>query len=109
MTWCGRRFACRGKVRVRVKLAGKASTKPRVQAKRAGEAQPLARCITGYFCSDCKPHYNMALAMGLHGRLGEASPLANLTDDLLRKIIDGTKYKRTLPAWMSCSWNPKKR
>ena len=95
-----------GKLGVRVKVAGKASTstKPRVRAKRAGKPQPFARCITGYFCSTCKPDYNMALAMGTHGRLGEASPLANLTDDLLRQIIEATKPRRTLPAWMSCGW-----
>lgn len=93
--------------------AGKGSTKVRVRAKLAGKAlqkpavvnQPIARCITGYCCSVCKPDYNMALAMGLHMRLGEDSPLAVLTDDLLRAIIEMTKPKRQLPAWMSCSWN----
>ena len=95
-----------GKVRV-AETAGKAATKARVRAKRAGKAQPLVRCITGYCCSNCKPDYNMALAMGMHGRLGQASPLADLTDDLLRKIIEATKPRRTLPAWMSCSFNLK--
>ena len=95
-----------GKLGVRVKVAGRASTSTELmqRAKRAGKAQPIARCITSYFCSNCKPDYNMALAMGTHGRLGSASPLANLTDDLLRKIIEATKYKRTLPVWMSCGW-----
>ncbi len=118
MTWCGQRFDCychlrakvrvpmtAGKLRVRANLADKDSTKRRVRAKRAGETQPLARCITGYFCSTCKPDYNMALAMSTHERLGQASPLANLTDDLLRKIIDGTKPRRQVPAWMSCTWS----
>jgi hypothetical protein len=94
-------------------FAGKASSRVRVRAKLAGKAlqkpavvnQPLARCITGYCCSVCKPDYNMALAMGLHMRLGEESPLAMLTDDLLRTIIEKTKPKRQLPAWLSCSWN----
>jgi len=95
-----------GKVRVPA-IAGKAATTPRVRAKRAGKAQPLVRCITGYCCSTCKPDYNMALAMGTHGRLGSASPLADLTDDLLRQIIEATKPRRTLPAWMSCSFNLK--
>ena len=67
--------------------------------------QPLALCVTGHFCSVHKPDYNMALAMGLHMRLGEESPLAMLTDDLLRTIIEKTKPKRQLPAWLSCSWN----
>ena len=95
-----------GKVRVRAKLAGKAPTKPRVRAKLAGKDKPKARCISWFCCSACKPDYSMALAIGLHRRLGEASPLANLTDDLLRKIIENTKPRRWRPepAWMSCSW-----
>ena len=67
--------------------------------------QPIERCITGYFCSVCKPDYNMALVMGLHPRLGEDSPVAILTGELLHMIIEMTKPKRKLPAWMSCSWN----
>ena len=67
--------------------------------------QPIERCITGYFCSVCKPDYNMALFMGLHRRLGEDSPVKILTGELLHKIIEMTKPKRKLPAWMSCSWN----
>ena len=102
MTWC-----LRAKLRVPM-TAGKDSTKRRVRAKRAGKTQPLARCISGYFCSTCKPDYNMALAMGTHERLGQASPLASLTDDLLRKIIDGTKPRRQVPAWMSCTWSARK-
>ncbi len=94
-------------------FAGKGSTRVRVRAKLAGKAlqrpavvnQPLALCVTGYFCSVHKPDYNMALAMGLHMRLGQDSPLAVLTDDLLRSIIEKTKPKRQVPAWMSCSWN----
>ena len=88
-------------------LAGKAVRAKPVRKRAVVVQQPIARCITGYFCSTCKPDYNMALAMGTHGRLGEASPLANLTDDLLRKIIEATKPRRTLPAWMSCSFNLK--
>jgi hypothetical protein len=53
----------------------------------------------------CKPDYNMAVVMALHKRLGEHSPMAMLTGDLLRIIIEMTKPKRKLPAWMSCSWN----
>ena len=67
--------------------------------------QPFVRCITGYFCSVCKPDYTMAVVMGLHKRLGEHSPIAMLTGDLLHIIIEMTKPKRKLPAWMSCSWN----
>ena len=98
-------FAGKGltRVRVRAKLAGKALQKPAVVS------QPIARCITGYFCSVCKPDYNMALAMGLQERLGKDSPLAVLTDDLLRTIIEKTKPKRQVPAWMSCSWDLKMR
>ena len=69
--------------------------------------QPVARCITGYCCSVCKPDYILAMTMGLHPRLGEASPVAGLTEDLLRIIIEKTKPKRQVPAWMSCSWNVK--
>jgi hypothetical protein len=104
-------YYLRAKVRVPMS-AGKASSRVRVRAKLAGKAllkpavvkQPIARCITPYFCSVCKPDYSMALAMGLHERLGEASPVA-LTDDLLRTIIEMTKPRRQLPAWMSCSWD----
>ena len=67
--------------------------------------QPTVRCLTGYFCNVCKPDYSMALAMGLHPRLGEDSPVAILTGELLHMIIEMTKPKRKLPAWMSCSWN----
>ena len=108
------------KIPVRAKLAGKASQEkfagkdlPKIpmRAKLAGKAsraklsQPFARCITGYCCSVCKPEYHMALAMGLHWRLGEASPVAWLTEDLLLMIIERMKPRRQLPAWMSCSWN----
>jgi hypothetical protein len=67
--------------------------------------QPLVRCITGYFCSVCKPDYSMALAMSLHPRLGKASPVSVLTGELMHMIIQMTQPKRKLPAWMSCSWN----
>ena len=99
-----------GKVRVRVKVAGKAPTKPRVRVRLAGKDKPKACCISWFCCSACKPDCSMALAMGLHARLGEASPLANLTDDLLRKIIANTKPSRwrSEPAWMSCSWTLQK-
>ena len=96
-----------GKVRVPM-TAGNVSTKPRVRAKHARATQPRARCITGFFCSACRPDYNIAIAMGLHPRLGQVSPLAQLTDDLLHKIIENTKPRRTLPAWMSCSFSLRK-
>ena len=67
-----------------------------------------ANCVTGLCCGTCKPDYSLALAMGMHGRLGEASPLAYLTDDLLSKIIENTTPKRALPEWMSCTWKAKK-
>lgn len=73
--------------------------------KHAVVQQPIARCITGYFCSVCKPYYSMALAMGLHPRLGKESPVAMLTEDLLHTIIEMTKPKRQLPEWMCCRWN----
>lgn len=123
MTWCfyGQRFAGKDslagkasqekfagkdlpKIPVRAKLAGKASQAKLLQ-KTAVLSQPFARCITGYCCSVCKPDYHMALAMGLHRRLGEASPVAWLTEDLLRMIIERMKPRRQLAAWMSCSWN----
>ena len=90
-----------GKVRVQF-IAGNHATEPRVREKPF-KPVPRVRCITGYFCSACKPDYTMALAMGLHQRLGEASPVAVLTDDLLHKIIRLTKPKRPLLPWMSCS------
>jgi hypothetical protein len=67
--------------------------------------QPFQRCITGYFCSVCKPDYNLALTMGLHPRLGKGSPVAVLTGELVHMIVEMTKSKRKLPAFMSCSWN----
>ena len=67
--------------------------------------QPFQRCITGYFCSVCKPDYNLALTMGLHPRLGKDSPVAVLTGELVYMIVEMTKSKRKLPAFMSCSWN----
>jgi len=78
---------------------------PAAKRKHAVVQQPLARCITGFFCSACKPDYGMALAMGLHPRLGEESPVAVLTADLLRTIIEMTRPKRQLPAWLSCGWD----
>jgi hypothetical protein len=91
-----------GRVRVQF-IPGNPATEPRVR-ENPFKPVPRARCITRYFCSACKPDYTMALAMGLHERLGEASPVA-LTDDLLRTIIEMTKPRRQLPAWMSCSWD----
>ena len=67
--------------------------------------QTVERCITGYCCSVCKPDYILAMAMGLHARLGEDSPVAALTGDLVHIIVEMTKSKRKLPAWLSCSWN----
>jgi hypothetical protein len=67
-----------------------------------------AHCVTGFYCGACKPDYHMALAMCTHRRLGEASPLANLTDDLLHNIIKSTMPKRKLPEWMSCTWKARK-
>ena len=79
-------------------FAGKAVRKRAVKT-------PVARCVTGYFCSTCKPDYSMALAMGLHPRLGKDSPAAVLTDDLLRTITEMTRPKRQLPDWMCCGWH----
>jgi len=67
--------------------------------------EPVQRCTPAYLCSLCKPDYIMAVVMGLHPRLGEESPVAALLPDLLQMIIDMTKHKRQLPAWMSCSWD----
>ena len=47
----------------------------------------------------------MALAMGLHSRLGKDSPVAMLTEELLRMITEMTRPKRELPAWLSCGWH----
>ena len=72
-----------------------------------------ARCIGGAFCSVCQPDYDLALAMGLHPRLGKESPVAMLlgtmTADLLRTIIYMTRPKREVPAWISCDWDVKMR
>ena len=82
-------------------LAGKA---PRTKLPHKAR-HPSAPCITPLFCGVCKPHYSMALAMGLHPRLGEESPGAALTEALLRTIIDMTKPKRRVPPWLSCDWD----
>ena len=76
----------------------------REMSKHAGLKRPIARCITPRFCSVCEPNYSMALAMGLHSRLGEESPVAVLTDDLMRRIIEMTRPKAQVPMWMSCAW-----
>jgi hypothetical protein len=88
---------------LRAKVAGKDDNQKRV--KYALLNQPFQRCITGYFCSVCKPDYNLALTMGLHPRLGKDSPVAVLTGELVHMIVEMTKSKRKLPAFMSCSWN----
>jgi hypothetical protein len=85
-------------------LAAKA-VRAKLVRKPAVVQQPIARCITGFFCSVCKPDYGMALAMGLHPRLGGGSPVAVLTEDILRKIIEMTRPKRQLPLWLSCGWH----
>ena len=79
----------------------------RTKLRAAVVDQPVVRCITRNFCSDCKPDYILAMTMGLHRRLGEASPVSVLTEDLVRMIIEKTKPKLKVPAWMSCSWNLK--
>jgi len=84
-------------------------TKRRNKPKVVVVNPPLARCITGYFCAACKPHYHLALAMGLHPRLGAESVVAVLTADLLQLITSMTEYKRRLPEWMCCSWDLKNR
>lgn len=92
----------RGKRKMQAELHDKQE-----QLKFALRNAPFTRCITAYFCSMCKSDYIIALAMGLHQRLGEASPVAFLTTELVHMIIEMTrpKSKRKLPAWMSCSWN----
>ena len=86
--------------------AGKAS-RPTKMPKHAGLKRPIARCITPRFCSVCEPDLSMALAMGLHTRLGEESPVGVLTADLLYAIIEMTRPKRQVPMWMSCDWHVK--
>ena len=85
-------------------FAGKGLRAKLVRKRAVVVQQPIARCITGYFCSTCKPDYSMALAMGLHSRLGKDSPVAVLTEDLLRTITEMTRPKRQLPDWMCCGW-----
>jgi len=89
-------------------FAGKASRAKKV-LKHAGLKQPDTRCITPHFCSVCKPDLSMALAMGLHTRLGEESPVAVLTEDLLRTIIEMTRPKAQVPMWMSCNWHVRRQ
>jgi hypothetical protein len=87
-------------------IAGKGPRKVRVRTKYAGKSQLVAGCLTPFYCRVCKPDYNVAFVMGLHPRLGEASPVAALTEDLMRTIIEMTKSKRQVqvPLWMSCDW-----
>ena len=82
--------------------------KPTVAKSIEKKRKSKASCATGFCCDACKPDYRMAVAMGMHMRLGEASPFAYLTDDLLNKIIESTTPKRAIPEWMSCTWKAKK-
>jgi hypothetical protein len=85
-------------------FAGTAARAKLVRKRAVVVQQPIVRCVTGYFCSACKPDYNMALAMALHARLGKDSPVAMLTEELLRMITEMTRPKRQLPDWMCCGW-----
>jgi hypothetical protein len=67
--------------------------------------QPVEFCLLRYCCSMCKPDYTMAVVMGLHSRLGDESPVALLTVDLVHMIMDMTKPKRPKPGWLDCTWD----
>ena len=75
-----------------------------VEKKRKSKAN----CVAGFYCGACTPVYKMAIAMCTHRRLGEASSLAYLTDDLLHNIIKSMTPRRELSEWMSCTWKAKK-
>ena len=110
------KFACQGSreiiagkgLRAKIRMTIRVRKASRVKVlQKAAVKQPIARCITGYWCSICKTDYILAMTMGLHSRLGEGSCVSTLTPELLQMIIEMTKPKRQLPAWMSCSWNVK--
>jgi hypothetical protein len=100
---CGQRLRAKMKREICAMRAELHDKQKRV--KYALLKQPFERCMTGYFCNVCKQDYILAMVMGLHQRLGQQSPVAVLTGELLHMIIEMTKPRRKLPAWLSCSWN----
>jgi hypothetical protein len=89
---------------------GKCAMRANLRAMRANlraavVQQPMVRCLTGYCCSVCKPDYILVMVMGLHQRLGQQSPVSVLTGELVNMIMEMTKSRKKLPAWLSCSWN----
>lgn len=72
---------------------------------------PPATCPAGFCCSACKDNFpnppapkQLALAMGLHGRLGADAGISVLSPELVRAILDLAKSKqRQVADWMGCS------
>lgn len=81
--------------------------KPRAPPKRL----PPPTCPAGFCCSGCKENVQdtasqkqLAVAMGLHDRLGADAGMSVLSPELVKAILDMTKTKqRQVPDWMGCS------
>ena len=73
---------------------------------------PPRTCPAGFCCSACKQNVQdtasqkqLAVAMGLHGRLGAGAGMSVLSPELVKAILDMTKSKlRQVPDWIGCSW-----
>jgi hypothetical protein len=59
---------------------------------------------------DAASQKQLAVAMGLHGRLGVDAGICGLSPELVKAILDMTKSKhRQVPDWMGCSGVPARR
>lgn len=68
-------------------------------------------CPAGFCCSACKQNVqdtasqkHLAVAMGLHDRLGANAGMSVLSPELVKAILHMTESKqRQVPDWMGCS------
>jgi len=78
---------------------------------------PPPTCPAGFCCSACKENVQdtaaqkqLAVAMGLHDRLGADAVMSVLSPELVKVILDLTKAKqRQVPDWMGCSWSLRRK
>ena len=93
--------------RLRLMPVRRRTPKPRAPPKRL----PPPTCPAGFCCSACKENVQdaasqkqLAVAMGLHDRLGADAGISVFSPELVKVILDMTKTKqRQVPDWMGCS------